>query len=116
MSGYLHSIRYFFGLPFSIQWRTALVQLPRFVPLSILHVTSPKGPHPFLINLPSRKGDVITVYVFVPPDPVDLEGEEALRKETGEWRTGIVCDFHGGGFVLGSPLVRIPESCYVGCL
>jgi hypothetical protein len=108
MSGYLHSIRYFFGLPFSVQWRTALVQLPRAVPLSILHVTSPEGPHPFLINLPSRKGDVITLYVFLPPRPLDLEGnEDERRQQTGEWKTGVVCDFHGGGFIMGSPLVTI---------
>jgi ATP-dependent RNA helicase DDX3X len=118
MSSYWHSIAYFFRLPFHIQWsvaclpspdscqlilhyrRTALVQLPRFVPLSILHLTSPKGPHPFLISLPSRKDSVITLYVFVPPQPVDLEGNSDVareRKRTGEWKVPIVLDFHGGG-------------------
>lgn len=111
MSGYLHTLRYFFGLPFNIAWRTALVQVPRFVPLSILHITSPKGPHPFLVNLPSRKGNVITLYVFVPPVPVDLEGnEERQRAETGEWRVPVVLDFHGGGFIMGSPLEQAPYA------
>lgn len=111
MSGYLHSIRYFFGLPFNIAWRTALVQIPRFVPLSILHITSPEGPHPFLLNLPSRKDTVITLYVFVPPAPVDLEGNEDWRRaETGEWRVPVVLDFHGGGFIMGSPLEQAPYA------
>jgi ATP-dependent RNA helicase DDX3X len=66
------------------------------VPLSILHVTSPKGPHPFLITLPSRKGNLIYIYVFVPPKPVDIEGSgEQERKQTGEWRVPVVLDFHG---------------------
>ena len=111
MSGYLHTLRYFFGLPFNVAWRTALVQIPRFVPLSILHITSPKGPHPFLVNLPSRKGNVITLYVFVPPTPVDLEeNEDRRRAETGEWRVPVVLDFHGGGFIMGSPLEQAPYA------
>ncbi|KAI4912043.1 hypothetical protein J4E90_006863 [Alternaria incomplexa] len=90
---------------------TALVQIPRFVPLSILHVTSPKGPHPFLISLPSRKGNLIYIYVFVPPKPVDLEGNgDQERKETGEWRVPVVLDFHGGGFIMGSPLEQAPYA------
>jgi ATP-dependent RNA helicase DDX3X len=101
MSSYWHSIAYFFRLPLKIQWRTALVQLPRFVPLSILHITSPKGPHPFLLALPSRKGNLIYVYVFVPPKPVDLEGNsDDERKRTGEWHVPVVLDFHGGGFIM----------------
>jgi ATP-dependent RNA helicase DDX3X len=93
--------------------RTALVQIPRFVPLSILHITSPKGPHPFLISLPSRKDSVITLYVFVPPQPVDLEGNsdaQRLRNRTGEWKVPVVLDFHGGGFIMGSPLEQAPYA------
>jgi ATP-dependent RNA helicase DDX3X len=79
-----------------------MVQLPRFVPLSILHLTSPKGPHPFLISLPSRKDSAILIYVFVPPQPVDLEGNiDAERKQTGEWKVPVVMDLHGGGFIMG---------------
>jgi ATP-dependent RNA helicase DDX3X len=111
MSSYWHSIAYFFRLPFNIQWRTFLVQIPRFVPLSILHLTSPKGPHPFVVSLPSRKDSVISIYVFVPPKPVDLEanGDEE-RTRTGEWHVPVVLDFHGGGFIMGSPLEQAPYA------
>ncbi|USP82409.1 lipase 2 protein [Curvularia clavata] len=111
MGSFWHSIAYFFRLPFHIQWRTALVQLPRFVPLSVLHYTSPKGPHPFLIALPSRKGNLIYAYTFVPPAPVDLDGDgEQQRKETGEWHVPVVLDLHGGGFIMGSPLEQAPYA------
>jgi ATP-dependent RNA helicase DDX3X len=113
MSSYWHSVAYFFRLPFKIQWRTFLVQLPRFVPLSVLKFTSPQGPHPFLISLPSRKDAIILIYVFVPPKPVDLEGnadEEGHRTQRGEWKVPVVLDFHGGGFIMGSPLEQAPYA------
>ncbi|KAF1831819.1 alpha/beta-hydrolase [Decorospora gaudefroyi] len=111
MSSYWHSLTYFFRLPLSVQWRTCMVQLPRFVPLSILHITSPKGPHPFLLSLPSRKGHLIYVYVFVPPVPVDPEGNGGQeRKQTGEWSAPVVLDCHGGGFIMGSPLEQAPYA------
>lgn len=90
-----------------------MVQIPRFVPLSILHITSPKGPHPFLISLPSRKDNLIYVYAFVPPTPVDLEDNsdaERARKRTKEWHVPVVLDFHGGGFIMGSPLEQAPYA------
>lgn len=89
------------------------MQIPRFVPLSVLHITSPKGPHPFLISLPSRKDDLIYVYAFVPPNPVTLEGNsnaERARKQTKEWHAPVVLDFHGGGFIMGSPLEQAPYA------
>lgn len=108
MSSYLQTLSYFFRLPWHIQWRTFLVQIPRYVPLSILHITSRKGPHPFVIALPSRKNNVIPIYVFVPPAPVDLghDGEQSVDK--GDWRVPVVLDFHGGGFIMGSPLEQAP--------
>jgi ATP-dependent RNA helicase DDX3X len=88
-----------------------MVQIPRFVPLSILHITSPKGPHPFLISLPSRKDSVIAIYVFVPPRPVDIEGNgDEERTRTGEWKVPVILDFHGGGFIMGSPLEQAPYA------
>ncbi|KAF2691996.1 alpha/beta-hydrolase [Lentithecium fluviatile CBS 122367] len=109
MSSYLHTLSYFFRLPWHIQWRTFLVQLPRYVPLSILHITSRKGPHPFVIALPSRKNNVIPLYVFVPPAPVDFgdNGGGGLG-DNGEWKVPVVLDFHGGGFIMGSPLEQAP--------
>jgi acetyl esterase/lipase len=107
MSSYLQTLSYFFRLPWHIQWRTALVQIPRYVPLAILHITSRKGPHPFIIALPSRKNITIPLYVFVPPAPVDL-GDGAGLVHNGEWKVPVVLDFHGGGFIMGSPLEQAP--------
>jgi hypothetical protein len=82
------------------------------VPLSILHLTSPEGPQPFLVALPGRKDTPIPLYVFVPPAPVALEGEDGLRipVENGEWTVPVVLDFHGGGFIMGSPLEQAPYA------
>ncbi|KAL1611856.1 hypothetical protein SLS60_000077 [Paraconiothyrium brasiliense] len=112
MSSYLQSLSYFFRLPFHIQWRTCLVHLPRFVPLSVLHLTSPEGPQPFIVALPSRKNNIIPLYVFVPPAPVALESEGGVRipVENGEWKVPVVLDFHGGGFIMGSPLEQAPYA------
>ncbi|KAF2741488.1 alpha/beta-hydrolase [Polyplosphaeria fusca] len=107
---YLNSFSYFFKLPFHIQWRTFLIQLPRYVPLSILHVTSPKGPHPFVIALPSRKDTAIPLYVFVPPAPVGTGAEDETLRNNGEWKVPVVLDFHGGGFIMGSPLEQAPYA------
>ncbi|KAL5441139.1 hypothetical protein PMIN07_003247 [Paraphaeosphaeria minitans] len=112
MSSALQSLSYFFRLPFHIQWRTCLVHLPRFVPLSILHLTSPEGPQPFIVALPTRKNNTIPLYVFVPPTPVLLEHEDGVRVpvENGEWKVPVVLDFHGGGFIMGSPLEQAPYA------
>jgi acetyl esterase/lipase len=108
---FLQSLRYWIKLPWHIQWRTALVQIPRFVPLSILHLTSPEGPQPFLIALPSRKENIIALYVFVPPAPVDLENHgDGTTTGSKEWKVPVVVDFHGGGFIMGSPLEQAPYA------
>ncbi|OCK81102.1 alpha/beta-hydrolase [Lepidopterella palustris CBS 459.81] len=100
MVQYLRTLSTFFRLPFSVQWRTFLVQLPRYVPLPILHITSPDGPHPFIIALPSREAHKIPIYVFIPPTP---------RSNTnGEASCPVLLDFHGGGFIMGSPLEQAP--------
>lgn len=92
----MSSLNTAFKQPFRVLWRTALVRLPRAVPDAVLRYTSPEGPHPFVLNLPSRGSHQIPVYVFVPPsvaqnDPVP-----------------VVIDFHGGGFFLGSCLEQAP--------
>lgn len=111
MSGFFSSLCYWYKLPWRIQWRTALVQLPRWVPLSILHFTSREGPHPFIISLPSRKDAMIPIYVFIPPAPVDHgdhSGETPGAED--EWKVPVVLDFHGGGFIMGSPLEQAPYA------
>ncbi|KAF2709699.1 alpha/beta-hydrolase [Pleomassaria siparia CBS 279.74] len=119
MSSYLQTLSYFSRLPWHVQWRTFLVQIPRFVPLGVLKVTSPKGPHPFLIALPSRKNNIIPIYVFVPPKPIDLgdgngdgngDKRNAAPIAQDEWKVPVVLDFHGGGFIMGSPLEQAPYA------
>lgn len=88
------------------------MQIPRYVPLSVLHFTSPEGPHPFVIALPNRKNEnTIPIYVFIPPAPVqraDQDGQSAV--EDGEWKVPVILDFHGGGFIMGSPLEQAPYA------
>ncbi|KAL8832770.1 MAG: hypothetical protein Q9191_000040 [Dirinaria sp. TL-2023a] len=84
--------------PFDIQWRKALVSLPRAVPLATLRITSPEGPQPFIMNLPSRSSHRIPLYIFVPPD---------ITEETAP-KLPVIVDFHGGGFVMGSCLEQAP--------
>ena len=86
----------FLHLPFSVQWRTLLVRLPWLVPLQVLHFTSPEGPHPFIIYLPSRGTHKIPVYVFLP------------FADTMPGSIGLHLDFHGGGFIMGSCLEQAP--------
>lgn len=51
------------------------------------------------------------MYTFVPPTPVDLDGDgEQDRKNTGEWSVPVVLDLHGGGFIMGSPLEQAPYA------
>ncbi len=61
----------FVSHPFSTTWKKALISLPRLVPDSALHFTSPDGPHPFVLKIPARdpyKHQIpIYVFVFVPP-------------------------------------------------
>ncbi|KAL8788207.1 MAG: hypothetical protein Q9195_007422 [Heterodermia aff. obscurata] len=92
------SLSNLFTLPFDVQWRKALVSLPRAVPDVALRFTSPEGPQPFVINLPSRGSYSIPVYVFI---PIQIDQVKARN-------IPVIIDFHGGGFVLGSCLEQAP--------
>ena len=92
------SLRSFMSQPLDIQFRKALVSLPRAVPLPTLRITSPEGPQPFTLNLPSRSTYQIPCYTYV---PAHIDEEEAKSLP-------VVIDFHGGGFVLGSCLEQAP--------
>jgi acetyl esterase/lipase len=70
------------------------VRLPRAVPTQALYLTSPEGPQPFVVKLRSRGRHSIPIYVFVPPNI--------------EPSAGVIVDFHGGGFFLGSCLEQAP--------
>ena len=91
----------------------------------MLKYTSPVGPHPFILDLPSRDyattKRTIPVYVFLPPlsdhDPYgDLASsknsesvtEKKLPKETRTRLLPVIVDFHGGGFYMGSPMEQAP--------
>lgn len=95
-SSTMSGLQRFFSQPFDVQWRTAVVRLPRAVPDLALRFTTPEGPQPFVIKLPSRGSYTIPVYVFVPPTPSTTGGYP------------VIVDFHGGGFVIGSCLEQAP--------
>ncbi|PWN38550.1 alpha/beta-hydrolase [Meira miltonrushii] len=79
---------------------TSLMQLPNATPLAVLRWTTPEGPMPHILNLPSRdEGRHIKIYVWIPPP-----GSGSF---TGTRRPCLV-DFHGGGFTMGGPLEQAP--------
>lgn len=110
-----------FSHPFGISWRKALVSLPRLVPDFVLHFTSPGGPQPVVLEIPSRDSHLIPVYVFIPPVQKHHHThhrsagghiKDALRP-TGisaeyDAKVPVLIDFHGGSFILGSCQEQAP--------
>ncbi|KAK3637386.1 hypothetical protein LTR56_008722 [Elasticomyces elasticus] len=91
----------------STMWKTALVRLPRAVPMEALRLTSPQGPHPFKLEIPSREPRrKIPLYVFVPP--VKFPDVDSGNIEPTPHTFPVVMDYHGGGFYLGSCLEQAP--------
>lgn len=96
----------------------ALVSLPRVVPDSALLVTSPEGPQPFKVCVPSRDGPkrFIPVYVFVPVLADATASASSMAETKPELSTSddstvrlpVILDFHGGGFFMGSCLEQAP--------
>lgn len=91
----------------STLWKTALVRLPRAVPIEALHITNPEGPQPLVLQLPSRQRDrTIPLYIFVPH--VSFPNTKAINAVTTPHIFPVVTDYHGGGFYLGSCLEQAP--------
>lgn len=88
----------FLTQPFGITWRKALLSAPRIVPDAVLRFTSPEGPHPIIINLPSRGKYLIPLYVFIP----------YLSQNVSSPKLPVLVDFHGGGFIFGSCQEQAP--------
>lgn len=102
MSSLYQKIR---SVPFDVLWRTALVRLPRAVPLSTLKWTSPEGPHPFVFHMPSRSKEyTIPLHIFIPTSLYDNPPANGAP---------VLVDFHGGGFYLGSCLEQAPFCAYM---
>lgn len=92
----------FSALPLPVQWRALLVRMPWLTPLAALRYTSPEGPQPTIIQLPSRQDSChIPVYAFLPPSLGNKSPDlgPSLR---------VHLDFHGGGFIMGSCLEQAP--------
>lgn len=87
-----------FSQPFGVTWRKALLSAPRLVPDSVLYLTSPEGPHPVVIYIPSRGSHQIPLYVFIPKPT----SSQTITKHP------VLLDFHGGGFVFGSCQEQAP--------
>lgn len=87
-----------FSQSFGVTWRKALLSAPRLVPDSVLYLTSPEGPHPVIINIPSRGRHLIPLYVFLP----------RFIPSLGIVKHPVLLDFHGGGFVFGSCQEQAP--------
>lgn len=93
--------------PWSVTWRKAVVSAPRLVPNVVLRFTSPLGPQPLVINLPSRSTHKIPVYIFIPPSPKS-RFSDVSNPPLSPKLTPVIVDFHGGGFVLGSCQEQAP--------
>ena len=79
---------------------TSLMQLPNATPTAVLRWTTPEGPMPHILHLPSRDSDRhIKIYVWIPPPN--------SGSFSGTKRPCLV-DFHGGGFIMGGPLEQAP--------
>ncbi|MCO5566272.1 hypothetical protein L7F22_019948 [Adiantum nelumboides] len=79
---------------------TSLMQLPNATPTAVLRWTTPEGPMPHILHLPSRDHDRhIKIYVWIPPT--------GLGSFSGTQRPCLI-DFHGGGFIMGGPLEQAP--------
>ena len=83
----------FFSHPFSTTWRKALISLPRLVPDHALYVTSPEGPQPFVVKLPSfhPQNHDIPCYVFVcvPSRSVQPSPQSASTDKLAQTKTNI---------------------------
>jgi acetyl esterase/lipase len=87
--------------------KTALVRLPRAVPMDAMRITSPEGPQPYKLKLPSRHaGKSIPLFVFIPPTKFPSLESGSTVPEPSEFP--VVMDYHGGGFYLGSCLEQAP--------
>lgn len=92
---------------FSTLWKTALVRLPRAVPIEALHLTNPSGPLPYKLLLPSmHSGKTVQVFIFLPP--VTFPTQESGLTEPTPNSFPVIMDYHGGGFYLGSCLEQAP--------
>lgn len=99
-----------FNQPWATTWRKAVVSLPRAVPDAVLRFTSPEGPHPIVIKMPSRKKThELPLYVFIPPS-VSTESTTKADPRTSvqPQKFPVLLDFHGGGFILGSCQEQAP--------
>ncbi|KAK5101622.1 hypothetical protein LTS08_004080 [Lithohypha guttulata] len=67
--------------------------MPRILPDAVLRITSPQGPQPIVIKIPSRHKHLIPLYIFIPPTTASLTADDL--------ELSVLVDFHGGGFVLG---------------
>lgn len=86
---------------------TYALQLPRAVPIDALKITSPGGPQPYILQLPSRQpGRTIPLYIFVPH--VAFPHPKAKTLAPTPHVFPCVMDYHGGGFYLGSCLEQAP--------
>jgi acetyl esterase/lipase len=103
------------GQPWSILWRKALLSLPRAVPDVVIRYTSPEGPHPVVIKIPSRSRHLIPLYAFIPPSAL-----EVLKPSANPRKIPVLIDFHGGGFIFGSCHEQAPFCAMfareLGCL
>lgn len=89
------------------------IRFPRVMPRPLLRITSPEGPYPFVVKIPSTRysDHRIPVWIFLPP-------ENKLPRN--DHNVPVHLDFHGGSFIMGGPFEQAPFCAKVarerGCI
>ena len=88
-------------IPWDAKCGALFIRIPRVMPRPLLRITSPEGPYPFVVKIPSTRysDHQIPVWIFLPPEN---------KLPSNGHNVPIHLDFHGGSFIMGGPFEQAP--------